>query len=167
MVNKVDFQNLRGAFSKAMVSFQPKLDQARKVKLLERFDEMVKPLVGNYDEVDLMVKVTYKNLKGELKVMNYRPIQKPIEIPEDVVRFATTVKLVIKKSSIELATAEKLPFYSSPNLYIEENLTARQLEQLKAKIKKQETIATTAKMEEISEIGGNYIKFKPANLLEI
>ena len=62
MINKVDFQNLRGSFSKAMGALKPDVKEDTQ-KYMDKFDSVIKPMVGKYDEVEVLVKLTYKDLK--------------------------------------------------------------------------------------------------------
>ena len=167
MVNKVDFENLRGSFSKAMGALKPNAKQVDVNKYMEKFDAVIKPMVNKYDEIDVLVKLTFKNLKGEVRTTTYRPIQKSIEIPEDTIYFSSTIKLVVKVGEVVLETKDVAPFFKTPTVYIEENLTARQQETMREKIQKKQTLSAMLPMEVIEEYSRKFITFKPLKSLSL
>ena len=166
MINKVDFQNLRGSFSKAMGALKPDVKEDTQ-KYMDKFDSVIKPMVGKYDEVEVLVKLTYKDLKGKVKSSNYRDVQKPFEIPEDAVYYYAVVKLIAKNGDVVLETKDDAPFFKTQAVYVEENLTAKQQETMRKKIKQKVTFSKMASMEQIERLGGGYIKFKPTKTLSV
>ena len=161
MVNKVDFENLRGRYSNALGALKPSAKASAVAEYIEKFDAVIKPMVGKYDEVDVLIKLTYKNLKGEVKSTTYRPIQRSIEIPEDAVYYYSTIKLVAKLGETVLETKDSNPLLKTQMVYVEENLTAKQQASMKDKINKKQTLSSMASMEQIEEYGKGFITFKP------
>ena len=164
MINKVDFENLRGCFSKVMGTLKPMPTQDISSQM-DKFDAVIKPMVGNYDEVDVLIKLTYKNVKGEVKTTAYRPIQKQIVIPEDTVYYYATIKLLAKKNEVILETRDNSPFFRTQSVYVEENLPSKQKQVLRTKIKNKETLNSLVSMENIENIG--FIKFKETKTLSL
>lgn len=166
MFTKEDFETLRGRFSNAMGALKPNAEMKNISSTFEKFDNVIKPLIG-YDEVDVLVRLTFKDLKGSVKKTNYRPIQKDIVIPEDAVYFYATLKIVAKTNEVVLETKEDDPFVKTQAVYVEENLTAKQQATMIAKMKKKESLSIMASMEQIEEYGRNFITFKQTKKLEV
>ena len=164
MFDNVDFQNLRGVYSRVLVALKP---NAEIKKYIDKLDAAVKPMVDNYDEVDVLVKLTYKTLRGELKSTQFRTVHKPIIIPDDTVCYYAKIKLVAKQKELILETKEDSPFLKTQSVYVEENLTARQQDALLDKMRRKATFSTMASMEQIEETSRRYISFKQPKTLSV
>ena len=160
-INKEDFENLRGSFSRAIGALRP--SETHYGRFMDKFDALVKPLVGEYDSVDVLVKLTYKDLQGNTKTFQYRPIQKPFAIPEDVKYFHSTIKVVAKVGDVTMETKEEEPFMKTPAVYVIENLTEKQQKTLRAKIKQPETFMQMTSLEDLN----GYISIKPSKKVGI